>query len=121
MSLCNTSIPTKPIPTCIGTLSIGTIPDLNQAVKIYIEDITTGRIEYYSATSTGAGLVTVDLTGVEFSDKHSYQIHIEKEGTQNIYSITVGGEADQYYQVRFFSAMDDGESYDMASVTLERV
>lgn len=120
MTICNPSVETKPIPVCTGTLTIGTIPDLNQAVKIFIEDITTGRIEKYDATSSGAGVVTVDLTDAEVSDKHTYQLHIEKTGTQNIYAITVGGEADQYYALHFFSAMDDGECFEMAAVTLER-
>lgn len=123
MSLCNTALSTKALPTCLGVLTIGTIPDLTTAVKIVIEDVTTGRREIYDVTSSGAGVVSVDLTGEEFSDSHSYQAWIFKttNGIDDRYAITVSGASatTEYVQLSFELIKDDGDNFAMATATLK--
>ncbi|MFA9219854.1 MAG: hypothetical protein ACEQSL_01565 [Sediminibacterium sp.] len=119
MSVCNPATETAPIPVCTGVLSIGIISDINQAVKVFIEDITTGRTEEYNRTSSNTGTVTVDLSDAEVSDTHSYQLWVEKINTQNVYDIIVGITTAKYYQLKFFSAMADGQCFEMVAVTLE--
>lgn len=123
MTLCNPGLPTKSLPTCLGVLTIGSIPDLNQAVHVVIEDVTTGRKEIYDVTSSGAGVVSVDLTDQEFSDSHSYQGWIFKTGNSidDRYAITVSGASDttEYLNLSFDSILNDGVSFSMATATLK--
>jgi hypothetical protein len=113
MTICNPSLPTKPITTCLENLTIGTIADFNQDVKVIVEDITTGRRGTYHATSDGAGLVVVDLSDSDFAESHSYQGWIVKDGDNisDAYSVTIGAETTQFFQLNFiaviYSAMDE--------------
>lgn len=121
MTVCNPSLATKPIPTCIENLSIGSIPDNNQAVFVIIEDITTGRREKYSATSDGSGIVIVDVSAAEFSDTHGYQgwIYKSTDGIGDPYTITIGASTTEYFGLTFEKVFDDGELLYATSVTLE--
>lgn len=123
MTLCSPALSTQSLPTCIEVLTIGTIPDLNQAVNVIIEDITTGRKEMFSSTSSGAGLVTVDLTGIQFSESHVYQMWIYKT-TNNIderYAVTVSGTSDtaELIGLNFEAIQDDGVTLSVATATVK--
>lgn len=123
MSLCNTALETQSIPTCLGLLTVGTIPDLNQDVHVVIEDITTGRKELFDATSTGAGVVIIDLTEIQYAESHTYQAWIFKDGNgiDERYAVTVSGASatTEFIKLSFEAIMDDGVLLAVATTTLK--
>lgn len=123
MSLCNSALSTKALPSCLALLTIGTIPDLNQAVNVVIEDITTGRKELFDVTSSGAGVVIVDLSGITFAESHSYQAWIFRNGNgiDDRYAVTVSGASatTEFIQLSFETIEDDGVVLSVATATLK--
>lgn len=59
---CNECSKTDAIPTCAATLVIGTVALLNTAMYVYVKDVTTGRLHMQPSTSSGAGVVSLDMT-----------------------------------------------------------
>ena len=121
MTVCNPSLATKPIPTCVGNLTIGTISDFNTMVSIIIEDITTGRREVYNSVSDGAGLVVANVESSEFSESHSYQGWVYKtvNGIGNPYTITIDASTTEYFALNFEQVFQDGVLMAQTDVTLE--
>jgi hypothetical protein len=62
MSICTTCFQADPIPTCAGTLVIGTIdPDLGLTdVNVYFQYSPTGNIQMFPGVVDSEGLVTVE-------------------------------------------------------------
>lgn len=62
MSICTTCFQADPIPTCAGTLIIGTIdPDLGLTdVNVYFQYSPTENIQMFPGTVDGEGLVSVE-------------------------------------------------------------
>jgi len=92
---CLTTLVTEAVNTCIGLLTIGTISATNQDVVIELTNTATGRIDIFTATSSGAGLVIANLTDFELLAKSSYLIKVENANTQSPYDITIGGDMSQ--------------------------
>ncbi len=66
----------NPIPTCIETLTIGTIGQINIPVVVMITNISTGRVDSFETMSDGDGLVIVDLTDFEINDDTNYKVQV---------------------------------------------
>lgn len=95
MSICISSLKTKPIPVCISILTVGEINDSAQNVFVFIKDITTGRIETNESTSDLNGIVSIDASDYPFLDSHSYELWITKQ-SKPYYNldITIDGATD---------------------------
>ena len=104
MTVCNPCTNTKPIARCITNLVIGIIPQINTPVKVYITNITTGRIIEYATTSAADGTVTIAITPQSFSEDHAYEIHIttaDATGINEKQDITIGEEVAECVNIRF--------------------
>ena len=104
MSVCNPCLSTKPIARCVTNLIIGTIEQLSTAIKVYITNVTTGRIIEYAVTSGADGKVKLPITPQQFSEDHSYTIHItsaDSIGINETQTITIGELAAECLALRF--------------------
>lgn len=114
MPSCTECIKPKPIARCLTNLIIGTIADLNTDIDVFITNLTTERKTVFEVTSDGAGLVTVPIEGFKFSENHSYEITIVKDGSDNIgehLDITIGSSVSKCIQLRFDNSINvDGDS-----------
>ena len=86
--ICTTSIVTRPVQTCIATLTIGTISALSTNVFVRLYNTATGRTVIYTTTTSGAGLVSIDLSGSELLEKSTYKISINT--LSQYYDVTIG-------------------------------
>lgn len=110
-----------PIPQCLGELTIGVIGDHSQSISIYIRDITTGLLQIFQSTSDVNGIVKVDLTEIEFSDLHTYEIWITLAGLtpDDRTTITVGDNSSTLLLVTFERVMDNDIQFSFPSVILK--
>lgn len=117
--ICTTTLKTKPIPTCIGELTIGTIADVSTAVNVHLHDVTLGSYKLFQEASDGAGLVKVDFTDYDFSDNHSYQIWITGVNSGAKKTITIGSKSSEIVELNF-QYTNEGESvFSEPQLTLE--
>ncbi len=86
--ICTTSIVTRPVQTCIATLTIGSISALSTNVFVRLYNTATGRTVIYTATTSGAGLVSVDLSGTELLEKSTYKISVNT--LSQYYDVMIG-------------------------------
>jgi hypothetical protein len=121
MTICTPALPTKKIPLCILTLIIGKISSANANVNIFIVDITTGRRFILQSTSDGAGLVSVDLTAIEFSEEHTYELWItlQSANPEDKEDITIDTETATTVALGFLSLFTEGGDCFPADGTLE--
>ena len=91
--ICTTSIVTRPVQTCIATLTIGTISALSTNVFVRLYNTATGRTVIYTTTTSGAGLVSIDLSGSELLEKSTYKISVNT--LSQYYDITIGSNTGQ--------------------------
>lgn len=87
---CLTTLITTTVNNCIAVLTIGTITSLSTDVDVFLRNTATGRTDRFTATSNGAGLVTVDLSYFELLPNSSYVITIQIGGEYQ--EITIGTE-----------------------------
>ena len=85
---CLTTLITTTANNCIAVLTIGTITSLSTDVDVFLRNTATGRTDRFTATSSGAGLVTVDLSDFELLPNSSYVITIQIGGEYQ--EITIG-------------------------------
>lgn len=57
-------------------LQIGRIPTAILLVTVFIEDISTGRIDSYDAQSNAAKIVKLDTSGIDFKRGQEYNLWI---------------------------------------------
>lgn len=81
---CSSCNKAKDLLSCISTLTIGTIANLNTAVYVYIRNNTTGRLYRYEVTSTGAGLVAVPINTQQWIPEHDHEVWITLQSATNI-------------------------------------
>lgn len=120
MSVCTPTTPTKAIPNCVGDLTVGTISGTSLALYFIISDITTGRTFPIPFLSDNTGLCVVDLSAIDFSDRHSYKAGIYKQDTiSNPETITIGSVTTTEVELIFIRCVDDGQPFSLPDVTLE--
>jgi hypothetical protein len=69
-------IQSNPVPTCIDTLTVGTIGKINTPVIVFITSIATGRIELFETLSDDTGLVVIDTRQFDINDQANYKVEI---------------------------------------------
>lgn len=110
---------TNPLPSCMTSLVIGTIPDHNANVNVLLRSDATGRVNIFSTTSSNTGQVSIDLSVDDmFLVGHSYTVEV-KQGLTTSLPITIDGETETCVSVTFESMLDElGNSYPVTSQTL---
>lgn len=88
---CLETLVVESVNSCIGLLTIGTISDNNTIVTVQFKNTATGRIDSFDATSSGSGLVVVDLSSFELIPNSAYMIRILNGLSP--YSITIGSNS----------------------------
>lgn len=112
--ICNTHITCNPSPLCVDSLVIGTISALSTSVKVFFHNVATDVRFSLPASSNGAGLVTVDVSELNFSPDKTFIINIAHSTTFALYDITIGTSTSKEVQVRFIDYKD--EDFDCAGV-----
>ena len=122
MAICNPSLPTKAIPTCVEYIEVGDITP-NTSVMVYLKDITTNLLIGFQETSNASGRVVLDISNYDFTDKHAYDLWIAPAGEpiEDYMDITVSGASDpaQIVSVRFMPVIEGGQMFNMSIVTLQ--
>ncbi len=95
----------NPIPSCIETLTIGTIQKISTPVIVLITTIATGRIDAFEVLSDGDGLVVIDLGDYEINDGINYKVEVfsvsSPEGPQEIITINDVSDSCIYFTGRY--------------------
>lgn len=78
--LCSEYVKARSIPQCVTMLTIGSVDVLSDTVEVYLENEANGVIYLLTATTDGAGLVTLDLTDFELLSNSSYSVRVIKDG-----------------------------------------
>lgn len=121
---CNCKI-AKKLTTGCNSLEIGTISSTSTAVLIYVQNDSTGTTYVQSATSSGAGVVTLDTTKPSLGWYHpntTYTIWITLASAYNrdvTEDITVGGSAYSCFVVQFERQIGDDEQFD--NITSQKI
>lgn len=124
MTICTPHTLTKPLPTCLATLIVGTIGDLNASIKAYVYNMTTKRITSVTGTSDGAGLVTLDVSELAWSPNHTYYLTLTLAGddVNSILNVTVDTTVTNQIALRFEDIYaGDGNMEQFTAQTLEVV
>ena len=56
---CDTCQSLQPVVACFTNLTIGTTTHLSTALKVYVENLATGKITVFDVTSTGGGEIVI--------------------------------------------------------------
>jgi hypothetical protein len=124
MTICTPHTLTKPLPTCLATLIVGTITDLNASVKAYLYNLTTQRLTSITGASNGAGLVTLDVSELSFSPNHTYYLTLTLAGddVNSLITVTIGTTTTDQIALRFEDVYASDGDLEMFTVqTLEVV
>ena len=116
MTICTPHTLTKPLPTCLATLIVGAITDLNATLKAYLFNMTTRRITSVSGTSDGAGLVTLDVSNLEWSPNHAYVLSLTLAGddVNSLLTVVIDTISTDQVALRFediYTATGDSEIF----------
>lgn len=103
----------KDVLMCGTTLNIGTISSLSTAVWVYLKNHATGRIDRYSVTTTGAGLVALTISSVKVIPDHPYEVWVTLQTATNVEAnetITISAVDYTCLAVRFKRVMDSADT-----------
>jgi len=79
MSICSPCTRLNNIALCTSSIVIGTVTSNNTLYNIYFRSMANGMIIKYTATSSGAGLLTLTPTdGFFLASNHLYEIFVNK-------------------------------------------
>lgn len=107
---CSNCIQAGNIVSCTTQLTIGTIADLNTAVTVIIENLTTERIVEIAAISDNTGLVVIDTTGITFNPNHTYMVTVASQvpdDLQGSIDVTLGTNTAGCIEFGIRDAFDD--------------
>lgn len=124
MTICAPHTLTKPLPTCLATLIVGTITDFNENVTGYLYNLTTQRLTSVTGASNGAGLVTLDVSELSFSPNHTYYLTLTLAGddVNSILNVTIDTTVTNQIALRFEDIYaSDGDMEQFTVQTLEVV
>ena len=100
---------TKIIPTCITEITVGTITELAADVYVFVKNISTGKIDRFSSTSDGAGLVKLSSIAANFfMDSYDYEIWItlRSAGQNDKLDMEIDGNMDVCFAMPFADLYD---------------
>lgn len=122
MTICNPSLPTKAIPTCVEFIEVGDVTP-NTAVAVYMKDITTGLLLTFQEMSNASGRVVIDISQYDFTDKHAYDLWITpaSQPIEDYMDITVSGASapTQLVQVKFMPVVEGNQMFNISIITLQ--
>lgn len=98
------------IITCVSTINAGSIADANTDIRLYLKNVTTGRVEYYTTTTDTDGNISFNPLGL--NDKHLYEVTVTlatELNPQNTLLLTVDGNETCCIQFRAFNAYYAGD------------
>ncbi len=105
---CNNCQCVENTPRCLTALIVGTITSNNADVFVFLRS-ARGRLERFSATSSGAGLVTINSSSFEFMNGMLYEIWVTLATAvsfENKEDITIAGDAVNDFECLRFKAED---------------
>jgi hypothetical protein len=103
MSLCSPCTRLKNVALCTDTIVIGTVAAVSTLHNIYFRSLSNDMIVKYTATSSGAGLLTLTPTdGFILAGNTLYELWVNtSNSSQTGLSLTIGGTAATCYTVAF--------------------
>ena len=114
---------TKPVPVCVQALEVGTITSLATAIYVFINNLTTGKTVRLDEVTDGAGLVTVDTTGLRFSESFTYELYVVLQAATSIddrETITIDATEETCLALPFQTIEGSDQALiNYASITLE--
>lgn len=119
-TICNPALSTKPITSCVGELTAGKVSYNLLWMYFLVTDITTGRTFPMSFMTGADGTVNVDLSDIEWSDKHAYKFSIHKQDNISTpETIYIGGVDTKELELNFVRCDENGEVFALPAVVLE--
>ncbi|MDX1373376.1 MAG: hypothetical protein R3321_12955 [Nitrososphaeraceae archaeon] len=124
--ICNNCSRVKDIPSCVDAIVIGTISSLTTAVYIYFQD-QRGVVNRLTSTTSGAGLITLDLTDTGNDDfrivpNMLYDVWVTLQSATSITDkedITVSGDNVNTYDCVSLKAEKIRDEADVITITSE--
>lgn len=100
---CTPCTQAKPLNQCTEKLTIGTISQNEHPIYVWLHNKTTGVLNQFEETSTIAGIVTVDLSGIDLQEGHLYEIFVTNRNAWigDKLNVTVGGDIYDCFQLSF--------------------
>ena len=96
MSACTPCTRTINLPLCLDSIDIG-VTTPSTAVFIYIMNNTTGRLIRLQDITSITGLITADVTNINFSNNHNYEVWVTLQFSNNIDErLTITGDGLSY-------------------------
>jgi hypothetical protein len=119
---CNNCTNTKTLSTCAGELTLGTISSLSTAVYIYVKT-PSGYTHRQSATSTGAGVVKLNLAQPDtfFYSTGTYEVWVTlaTADQETRLTVTISGTGYTCFNLKFNKHFDnDGAINTVTTQTL---
>lgn len=114
----------KPLARCMAILTIGDTPHNTTAMFVYLLNHMTGVRARFAVTSSGAGLVTVDLTDYPQIEGHDYELWVTLATATNPderETITIGSDTYECFALNFIDILEDGALVTGENQTLEVV
>lgn len=118
---CSSCSQTKTIGQCPQSLVIGTVLYNSTAMNIYFKNMATGRITFVEATTSIAGLLTADLTNIDFAREQDYEVWTSRttDSLETQTTIIIASNPYTCLIVRFARPFDSaGATTEYASQTL---
>lgn len=118
---CSNCEKSKPILACISTLTVGTISNISTAVYVYLRNNTTGRTYRYSTTSSGAGVVSVDISAQQHIPEHDYELWVtlaSATNTEEKLTLTISSETMTCVSLSFVRAFNNTDTLVSGNQTL---
>lgn len=117
--LCTPHITTQPIPLCVSMITVGTIANLSASLKAQLKNTSTGYTSILDASSNGAGLVTIDTEGNNFSPNTTYILSLSITTGGDKIDVTISGQTENEIYLRFEDYRDgDGGTVTEVNHTL---
>lgn len=112
---CNCCQQTKPIANCVTTIVIGTISNLSTAVYVYFKNKSTDKVFRFSATSSGAGVVSITVGSQKFTNNHAYECWVTLASATNLEDklpVTISGMTGTFtcFLVPFYHIQDNSNA-----------
>lgn len=116
MSICSPCTRLKEVALCTDSIVIGTVASFNTSYNIYFTSLANGFILRETATSDGAGLLTLTpANGFALAANMGYEIKVNKTNSSLTgENLTIGGTTATCFNVSFVHV-----PYQFLSQTLE--
>lgn len=120
MAVCAPCTLTEEVPSCLTNLIIGTISSTNTDVHVYQKHILTGRVVRYDVTTSGAGLVTIEVEDIMQDQIYEYWVVLDTATSiEDRETITINADTYTCVTVPFVKVMQsDGDPQSYATITL---